>query len=185
MSSPSSSNNHNHSNSLILSSPSSSAAMPQQNAAPKQFINGPRDMVDDWPDVLPRHPSCNSSSSIGIHYSKPFAKSSSSNHNTGSAGNGNAAAAHMPTPERIHTPPLGSSSAPSDHDSANASSMDEMKIRGPGQPKIETEVQSALKAEPTSAATLAAAKGDINPMNDSVLDPKRAKRWGCLCFLHS
>ena len=140
-------------------SPFSNMVSPTSNVVSKHG-NGSRD-IDERSDVLQKHSTL---------YSNPFPK-----HNTTNAAQSNANVnnAHMSTtPERINTP-LGSSSAPSDHDSANASSMDEKKTRGFGHLKIETEVQSALKAEPT---TLSTGKGESYSMNDPILDPKRAKR---------
>lgn len=71
-------------------------------------------------------------------------------------------------------PPLETSSAPSDQDSANASSMDDKRAaRSVGQSRNDSEVQSALKSEQTS---LHGSKGETSSLMDVNLDPKRAKR---------
>lgn len=66
--------------------------------------------------------------------------------------------------------PFDTSSALSDRDSANASSLEDMRTKGVGQSKNETEVQSALKLEHS------AGKGEVFSSADGSLDPKRAKR---------
>ncbi|MCO5564977.1 hypothetical protein L7F22_018647 [Adiantum nelumboides] len=67
--------------------------------------------------------------------------------------------------------PYETSSALSDQDSA--SSLEDKKIKGVGQFKIDAEVQSALKVEHSPPP---AAKGETASSADATLDPKRAKR---------
>lgn len=76
----------------------------------------------------------------------------------------------LPAERRV---PLETSSAPSDHDSANASSLDDKRAWGTGQSKNDCEVQSALKAEHTPPSGI---KGETSTVMDASLDPKRAKR---------
>ncbi|KAH7302413.1 hypothetical protein KP509_23G071200 [Ceratopteris richardii] len=69
--------------------------------------------------------------------------------------------------------PVETSSARSDQDSANASSVDDKRTWNMGQSRNDNEVQSALKSEHLS---LQAAKGEAVNLTDGTLDPKRAKR---------
>lgn len=79
---------------------------------------------------------------------------------------------HHTVPAERKTP-LDTSSTPSDHDSANASSLDEKRAWGCGQSKNDSEVQSALKAE---HSPIPGGKGETSTVIDAPLDPKRAKR---------
>eukprot|EP00250_Pteridium_aquilinum_P005337 c15448_g1_i2 orf=308-1630(+) len=76
----------------------------------------------------------------------------------------------LPAERRV---PLETSSAPSDHDSANASSLEDKRAWGMGQSKHDSEVQSALKSEHTMQH---GGKGETSTVTDGSLDPKRAKR---------
>ncbi|KAI5065120.1 hypothetical protein GOP47_0019815 [Adiantum capillus-veneris] len=69
--------------------------------------------------------------------------------------------------------PIETSSAPSDQDSGNASSMDDKRARGVGQSGNDSEVQSAFKSEQTS---LHGGQPEPSNLTDATLDPKRAKR---------
>ncbi|KAI5072664.1 hypothetical protein GOP47_0012770 [Adiantum capillus-veneris] len=69
--------------------------------------------------------------------------------------------------------PLETSSALSDRDSANASSLEDKRIKGVGQSKNDAEVQSALIVEHSPSL---AAKGETMSSADATVDPKRAKR---------
>ncbi|MCO5590438.1 hypothetical protein L7F22_044408 [Adiantum nelumboides] len=69
--------------------------------------------------------------------------------------------------------PVETSSAPSDQDSANASSVDDKRARHVGQSRNDSEVQSAFISEQTP---LHGGKGEPSNLTDTSLDPKRAKR---------
>lgn len=94
------------------------------------------------------------------------------------AGNGSSQTSHSKASARASSAenrmPLETSSALSDRDSANASSLDDKRMKGFGQlSKNDTEAQSALKPEHSA---LSAGKGEDLLSCDAALDPKRAKR---------